>query len=135
MVSQWMPNGNLLGYMRKEPGANRFELVSLVHQQPDSALTGLQLVGITRGLDYLHDNEVVHGDLKGVRGGYSVIFLDSNTTFFSKTFLSMQKAVPAFPILASARSRRTSIQLMLQPLAKAARSVTAPPSSSKPWES
>jgi hypothetical protein len=130
-----MPNGNLLGYIGKEPGANRFELVSLVHQQPDSALTGLQLVGITRGLDYLHNNEVVHGDLKGVRGVCFVILPDSHTTFLSKTFLLMQKAVPAFPTLASARSRRTSIQLTLQPLTKAVRSVTAPPSSSKPWGS
>jgi hypothetical protein len=27
MVSQWMPNGNILGYVKKYPGANRLELV------------------------------------------------------------------------------------------------------------
>ena len=83
MVSRWMPNGNLLGYIGKEPGANRLELVSLVHQQPDSALTGLQLVGITRGLDYLHNNEVVHGDLKGVRGGAILSFSSTHIPPFS----------------------------------------------------
>lgn len=68
MVSQWMANGSILAYVTKHPGANRLELVRPTHRQPDSALTGLQLIGITRGLDYLHSNEVVHGDLKSVRG-------------------------------------------------------------------
>ncbi|KAF9642156.1 hypothetical protein BDM02DRAFT_3070496, partial [Thelephora ganbajun] len=38
MVSQWMPNGNMLKYMEQYPGANRLEL----------------LIGVTRGLNYLH---------------------------------------------------------------------------------
>jgi serine/threonine protein kinase len=125
-----MPNGNLLGYIEKYPGANRLELVSLTHWQSTSALTGLQLVGITDGLGYLHSSEVIHGDLKGVRGVYPAVLLDSHTTFPSKTFSSMRKAVPASPILASARSQKTSTQSTLQPLTTAARSVTAPPSSS-----
>ena len=33
------------------------------------------MIGIARGLAYLHINEVVHGDLKSVRGGYPVIYL------------------------------------------------------------
>jgi len=33
-----------------------------------------QLLGITRGLDYLHSNEVIHGDLKGVSGGFNYHF-------------------------------------------------------------
>jgi serine/threonine protein kinase len=70
MVSRWMPNGSILGYVTKYPGANRLELVSLPHWKFYSALTGLQLVGVVRGLGYLHSNEVVHGDLKSVRGVY-----------------------------------------------------------------
>ena len=31
-------------------------------------IADVQLRGITRGLDYLHSNEVIHGDLKGVSG-------------------------------------------------------------------
>ncbi|KAF9644938.1 kinase-like protein [Thelephora ganbajun] len=48
IVSEWMPNGNILGYITKYPAVNRLEL----------------LIGVTRGLDYLHNNEVIHGGLK-----------------------------------------------------------------------
>ena len=65
-----MPDGSILGYVTKYPGANRLELVSLTHCKFNSALTGLQLVGVARGLGYLHSNEVVHGDLKSVREVY-----------------------------------------------------------------
>jgi hypothetical protein len=41
MVSQWMPNGRILEYVGKHPGANRLELASLTHWQSGSALTGL----------------------------------------------------------------------------------------------
>lgn len=44
------------------------------HQRLDSPITGAQLIGVTRGLAYLHRNEVIHGDLKSVGGGHSVVF-------------------------------------------------------------
>ena len=34
MVSQWMENGHLLRYLKKHPGANRLELVSLTRDDP-----------------------------------------------------------------------------------------------------
>ena len=30
MVSQWMPNGNMLGYVERHPEVNRLELVGLM---------------------------------------------------------------------------------------------------------
>ncbi|KAF9643164.1 kinase-like protein [Thelephora ganbajun] len=48
MVSQWMERGNILEYVRKYPEVDRLEL----------------LIGVTRGLDHLHYNGIVHGDLK-----------------------------------------------------------------------
>jgi len=47
-------------------------------------LTGLQLTGVTRGLSYLHSNEVVHGDLKGVRGGRPQLFPTDATPSLGK---------------------------------------------------
>ena len=39
MVSQWMPNGSMLGYVAKYPGVNRLELVGLMGWQCDPPLT------------------------------------------------------------------------------------------------
>jgi len=76
MVSQWMANGSVLDYVRRYTGVNRLELVRPTHRRSVSTLTGLQLIGVTRGLNYLHNNGVVHGDLKSVRAVYFVILLD-----------------------------------------------------------
>ena len=40
LVSRWMANGSMMGYVAKYPGANRLELVGLPHCQSDFALTG-----------------------------------------------------------------------------------------------
>ncbi|KAF9789396.1 kinase-like domain-containing protein [Thelephora terrestris] len=48
MVSQWMEHGHILDYVNRYQEVNRLEL----------------LIGVTCGLNYLHCNEVVHGDLK-----------------------------------------------------------------------
>ncbi|KAF9641932.1 kinase-like protein [Thelephora ganbajun] len=44
-----MPNGNVRGYVRKNPETSRLQL----------------LLDISRGLSFLHSLEIVHGDLKG----------------------------------------------------------------------
>ncbi|CAE7152603.1 unnamed protein product, partial [Rhizoctonia solani] len=50
MVSEWMDNGNLQEYLRKNPGADRFQLCTHV----------------ASGLEYMHSCSTVHGDLKAV---------------------------------------------------------------------
>ncbi|KAF9643105.1 kinase-like protein [Thelephora ganbajun] len=48
-VSPWMPDGTLLQYLNKYPGANRVSI----------------MIGVADGLSYLHSSDVVHGDMKG----------------------------------------------------------------------
>ncbi|KAF9441592.1 kinase-like protein [Macrolepiota fuliginosa MF-IS2] len=50
LVSPWMENGTIVEYLRAHPGVNRPLLVR----------------DIAQGLEFLHRNKVVHGDLKGV---------------------------------------------------------------------
>jgi len=51
MVSPWMSNGDMVGYLMRNPGVDRVKL----------------LLEIAEGLKYLHNFEpaVIHGDLKG----------------------------------------------------------------------
>ncbi|KAF9644933.1 kinase-like protein [Thelephora ganbajun] len=48
IVTRWMPNGSMMRYVGGRPKVNRLEL----------------LIGITRGLNYLHNNGIIHGDLR-----------------------------------------------------------------------
>jgi len=49
MVSEWMDNGSIVGFLQKNADADRLEL----------------LRDVTKGLIYMHEWGIVHGDLKG----------------------------------------------------------------------
>lgn len=50
MISEWMEDGNITQYLRRNPRVNRPSL----------------LADVARGIVYLHSMNAVHGDLKGV---------------------------------------------------------------------
>ena len=68
LVSQWMVNGDILTFVTKHPEVDRLDLVSTCRiSDLGFALTRVQLIGVTRGLDYLHRNGIIQGGLKSVR--------------------------------------------------------------------
>ena len=98
-----MVNGNVSQYLAKYPEADRLGLVCRIHSQSGSAFIGLQIVGVTRGLGYLHDNGMVHGDLEGVSRDGFVILLISNGSSPSKRFSLMRKAILVSMVFDTAR--------------------------------
>ena len=69
ILTEWMPNGDVVRYARSNPEANRLQLVGLLAVTAIFPLftTNIQLSQVTSGVAYLHELRVVHGDLKGVR--------------------------------------------------------------------
>ena len=67
LISNWMLGGDLPGFIKKHPDADRLKLV-----RPSycfyPTLTLVKLSDVTKGLCYLHSCNMIHGDLKGVRG-------------------------------------------------------------------
>ena len=68
IVSEWMSGGDLPIYIKSHPDANRVTLVSPLFGslQKPATLAFRQLIGIATGVKYLHQCDVIHGDLKGV---------------------------------------------------------------------
>ncbi|CAE6500727.1 unnamed protein product [Rhizoctonia solani] len=79
MVSRWEENGNLLQYLSRHPSADRCQLIT----------------SICAGLVYLHDNDIVHGDLKGAnvliaRDGTPMLMDFGNASLLDPTVLFTQ---------------------------------------------
>ncbi|KAF9645557.1 kinase-like protein [Thelephora ganbajun] len=113
-VSPWMPEGNLLQYLKNYPGADRMSI----------------MIGVADGLSYLHSNDVVHGDMNGAshinyRGFLNILFdstgipqitdfriysiiydLDSHEAFASFRDYSMRWAAPEILETPNNNSRR-----------------------------
>ncbi|KAF9790619.1 kinase-like domain-containing protein [Thelephora terrestris] len=83
ILTEWMPNGNIMRYARSNLAANRLELLSEVMS----------------GVTYLHDHSIVHADLKGANilvdntgiaciADFGLATVTDLSAFFSETIAS-----------------------------------------------
>jgi serine/threonine protein kinase len=70
LISDWMPGGDLPGYIVNHSNVDRLSLVGVPYNSLCETLIPRQLSDVAEGLEYLHSCDVIHGDLKGVRGPF-----------------------------------------------------------------
>ena len=67
MISEWMDQGNINEFVKRYDGVNRVQLVShRLVSFGDRRDRFIQLAEAASGLEYMHNSNMVHGDLKGV---------------------------------------------------------------------
>lgn len=68
LVYDWGYNGNIIQYLESHPGGSRSSLVSIHPNLVYSVSSDqfLKLLQVTKGLQYLHSLDIIHGNLKGV---------------------------------------------------------------------
>jgi serine/threonine protein kinase len=63
-----MENGNLVGYLEENPLVPRKPFVSIIQSsQLKETDLYVKICDVVKGLEYLHRENIVHGDLKGVQ--------------------------------------------------------------------
>ncbi|KAL5641709.1 hypothetical protein ACGC1H_001996 [Rhizoctonia solani] len=90
MVSDWMENGNLHEYLRTHPSADRYELC----------------VHVASGLDYMHSQNTVHGDLKAI----NVLVSSDGVAKLSDFDFSIMSGVSSLVFSESSHSRSGSLR-------------------------
>ena len=68
IVAPWLPNGNILDYVRKNQRVNRLQVVSdsRWHSQESRGKILRQLADAACGLECLHSLSIIHGNVNPV---------------------------------------------------------------------
>ena len=82
-----MDNGNIREYIRKNPDADRMRLLGEVASGACNVyLVMSRPLSITPGMEFLHENGIVHGDLCGVSPCHISSPLISRASYLEKRF-------------------------------------------------
>ncbi|KDN33452.1 hypothetical protein RSAG8_13458, partial [Rhizoctonia solani AG-8 WAC10335] len=106
MVSEWMENGDLHKYLLKNPGADRYQLVRSQNTAAFLALTACQCIDVASGLEYMHNQGTVHGDLKAL----NVLVSLEGVARISDFDFSVMSSASGLMFSASSNSRSGSIR-------------------------
>ncbi|KDN40401.1 hypothetical protein RSAG8_08164, partial [Rhizoctonia solani AG-8 WAC10335] len=90
MVSEWMENGDLHKYLRNHPGADRYQLC----------------IDVASGLEYMHGQGTVHGDLKAL----NVLVSAEGVARLSDFDFSVMSSATSLVFSASSNSRAGSVR-------------------------
>ncbi|KAF9447735.1 kinase-like protein [Macrolepiota fuliginosa MF-IS2] len=94
LVSPWMKNGDVVGYLKDNPDASRESLVGIRFPPTiPKSFTNPKIYDVALGLEYLQAQKLVHSDLKGAN-----ILVDDDgracITDFGMTFLRLDAMMP-----------------------------------------
>ncbi|KAL5641780.1 hypothetical protein ACGC1H_002026 [Rhizoctonia solani] len=90
MVSEWMENGHLHNYLQKHPDAGRYQLC----------------IDVASGLEYMHSQSTVHGDLKAM----NVLVSSDGVAMLSDFDFSVMSEASSLLFTESSNSRSGSIR-------------------------
>lgn len=73
LVSEWIDNGTVTDYLKNNPDYDAVHMVSNMSSE-NYIMTKLSFkaLGIAKGLEYLHNQGIVHSDLKAVSDNYGL---------------------------------------------------------------
>ena len=86
LVSPWQENGDAVHFLKDKAVDCAFNVVSFSSMNKLLWLNDRQILGAAAGLSYLHRNNVIHGDFRGVIMSISISYLYSNQLISRTTF-------------------------------------------------
>ncbi|KAJ8085104.1 serine/threonine protein kinase, AGC [Marasmius tenuissimus] len=122
LVSPWMANGDIIGFLKRNPGHDRLASVGFeVSMIGLDSISLVQVLEISAGMAYLHECGIVHGDIKGA----NVLVNEASQCLLADFGLAITVAESTMPIKSSTSEMKGSFRWMAPELFHSSNSVCA----------